>query len=224
MWRGKWNLWVGMTMFAALSAGCCQPEKDQIAALTRDKATLTAQNSDLVQRQAASDAREKDLITRLGDKDAEISHMSTEITILRSRPAGPDANAGRGKTAPGWKPVPFGDMVTVGSDLLFDSGKAALKTGGKAALDKIVADIKSHYNGKVVRVLGHTDKDPIKKSPWDDNWELSANRALTVARYLRDHGVSAQLIEPVAMGEFHPEPGATGKARNRRVEIYVEKK
>jgi chemotaxis protein MotB len=120
-------------------------------------------------------------------------------------------------------------MVTVGADILFSSGKADLTSGGRAALDKIVGDLKSHYAGMTVRVYGHTDTEPIRKSKklWQDNLDLSANRAMAVARYLVSKGISAKNVEVVAMGENHPvadNATAAGKAKNRRVEIVVLKK
>ena len=84
--------------------------------------------------------------------------------------------------------------------------------------------MKEKYSGKNVDVVGHTDSDPIKKSSWKDNWELSAQRALSVARYMADHGVSDKQLEASGCGEFRPiaaNSSAAGKAKNRRVEIVV---
>jgi len=114
--------------------------------------------------------------------------------------------------------------VTLPNALLFDSGKETLKSATIAELDHIRSVLRQKYSDKQVDVVGHTDTDPIKKSKWKDNWELSAQRALTVARYLINRGISENKIRAVGCGESRPiEPNTTaaGKAKNRRVEIVV---
>ena len=109
--------------------------------------------------------------------------------------------------------------VTLESNVLFDAGKVDLKSESKSRLDRIASILRNKYAGKRVSVVGHTDTDPINKSKWKDNWELSTQRSLAVTRYLIKRGVSAEQVEAVGRGEFHP-VGAS-KAGNRRVEIEV---
>jgi chemotaxis protein MotB len=75
--------------------------------------------------------------------------------------------------------------------------------------------------------VGHTDSDPIRKSKWKDNWELSAQRALSVVRYLIAKGIDKEKIRAVGCGATKPVASnstRSGKARNRRVEIVVHMK
>ena len=114
--------------------------------------------------------------------------------------------------------------VTLPNEILFDSGKATLKKATSAELDHILSVLKAKYAGKEIDVVGHTDTDPIKKSKWKDNWELSAQRALTVTRYLIDRGIAEDMARAVGCGESRPiaeNSTASGKAKNRRVEIVV---
>ena len=114
--------------------------------------------------------------------------------------------------------------VTLPNTILFDSGKATLRNATSKELDHILAVLKDKWSGKQVDVVGHTDNDPIKKSPWKDNWELSAQRALSVARYLTDHGIPDKQVEASGCGPFRPiasNSTVEGKAKNRRVEIVV---
>jgi chemotaxis protein MotB len=115
--------------------------------------------------------------------------------------------------------------VTLPNAILFDSGKATLKKATSTELDHIRSVLRQDkYAGKQVDVVGHTDTDPIKKSKWKDNWELSAQRALTVARYLVQRGVAEGEIRAVGCGEGRPiasNANSSGKAKNRRVEIVV---
>ena len=104
--------------------------------------------------------------------------------------------------------------VTLSSSILFDSGQ----------LNNIYSVLRSKYSGKKIDVVGHTDTDPIKESNWKDNWELSAQRSLTVTRYLVSRGWPEKQIQAVACGESKPvvpNTSAANKAKNRRVEIVV---
>lgn len=117
--------------------------------------------------------------------------------------------------------------VTLESSLLFDSGKAILRRTTITELDHILSVLKSQYAGRPVDVVGHTDTDPIQKSNWKDNWELSAERSLSVVRYLIEHGMAKDKIRAVGCGESKPvasNSNASGKAKNRRVEIVVHMK
>jgi len=116
--------------------------------------------------------------------------------------------------------------VTLPNSILFGSGQASLKSATSRELDHIYSVLRDKYAGKQIDVVGHTDTDPIRKTKdkWKDNWELSAERALTVARYLIDKGIAEDKIRAVGCGESRPVASnatATGKAKNRRVEIVV---
>jgi chemotaxis protein MotB len=116
--------------------------------------------------------------------------------------------------------------VTLPNAILFDSGKAELKKATITELDHIRTVLQEKYPGKQIDVVGHTDTDPINKTKdlWKDNWELSAQRALAVTRYLIARGIDDKMIRAVGCGEARPvvsNATAVGKAKNRRVEIIV---
>lgn len=114
--------------------------------------------------------------------------------------------------------------VTLPNTILFDSGKATLKSTTSKELDQILSVVKAKYASKDIDVVGHTDTDPIQKSPWKDNLELSAQRALSVARYLTAHGIADKQVRAAGCGSARPiasNATAAGKAKNRRVEIVV---
>jgi chemotaxis protein MotB len=117
--------------------------------------------------------------------------------------------------------------VTLDNTLLFSSGKATLKKTTIGELDHIRSVIKERYASMPIDIVGHTDTDPIKKSKWKDNWELSAQRSLSVLRYMESKGMSSDMIRAVAAGSSRPVASnstASGKSRNRRVEIVVRTK
>jgi len=117
-----------------------------------------------------------------------------------------------------------GLIITMANDILFDSGKAKLKTNAKPVLDKIIAVLNDTVPNRDVGVEGHTDSVPIRHSGWKSNWELSSARATNVLHYLIEKGVAPQRLSAIGYGEFKPidtNDTKAGRAKNRRVEIII---
>lgn len=116
-------------------------------------------------------------------------------------------------------------VYTVPSEITFASGKAELSSGGKKALAAVAQRLNKDYAGYEYWVEGHTDSDPIKKSKFASNRELSLERAMAVLTYfVDDAGVKDGQCVVAGWGEYRPVANgssSTDKARNRRVEIIV---
>jgi chemotaxis protein MotB len=116
--------------------------------------------------------------------------------------------------------------VNMVDSILFDSGKAEVKKGGREILGKVISILKD-VNDKSIRIEGHTDDVPISRAlakRYPTNWELSAARAINVARHLQDQGIDPGQLSAVAYGEWKPiatNDTAEGKAKNRRIEIIL---
>lgn len=109
-------------------------------------------------------------------------------------------------------------VVAVAGDVLFAPGKASLKASAKATLDQVAQVLNSRYSGRMIRIAGHTDSDPIKKSKWKTNERLSAERALAVESFLVKKGVDSDRMYSAAFGPSQPKGS---KRDSRRVEIVV---
>ena len=71
-------------------------------------------------------------------------------------------------------------LVKLPDGILFDSGKADLKAGGKTTL-KELAHALAGITGRKFQVAGHTDDKPVSRhSKFHDNWALSTARAVEV--------------------------------------------
>ncbi|MDD5711838.1 MAG: OmpA family protein, partial [Smithellaceae bacterium] len=119
--------------------------------------------------------------------------------------------------------------LNVVEEILFDSGKAEVKTEGLAVLQKVVGVLKN-VKDEMIRVEGHTDNVKIgggllKKYP--TNWELSAARAINVTKYLQKEGIDPTFLSATGYGEYKPvADNATpeGRAKNRRIAIVLQPK
>jgi len=110
--------------------------------------------------------------------------------------------------------------------ILFDSGRADIKPEGRKVLQK-VAEVIGQVEDKAIRVEGHTDNVKVGGAltrAFPSNWELSAARAINVARYLQRLGVDPALLSAAAYGEHRPvseNDTAEGRTKNRRIEIVL---
>ena len=111
--------------------------------------------------------------------------------------------------------------IVVESGLLYASGKADLTPAGMKVLDKVAKVLNSRFPTQMIRVEGHTDTDPIRKTKnlYKSNWDLGAKRACEVVEHLQAKGVSPQRIYAASFGQYDPISGQ--KSKNRRVEIVV---
>lgn len=109
-------------------------------------------------------------------------------------------------------------VVEVAGDVLFDSGSATLKSTSRQTLDRIAQTINARYSNNLVRVEGHTDSDPIRKSKWESNEALSYARAAAVQQHLISRGVPTSRLQVAAFGSSRPK---STKQASRRVEIVV---
>jgi len=123
-----------------------------------------------------------------------------------------------------------GDRFVFQSEVLFDAGSADLTAAGKPALDKLADAIKELETeippdiNWVLRVDGHTDKRPISTPEFPSNWELSAARAISVAKYLIADGVDPKKLVPAGFGDNRPLDTADtpqAYAKNRRIEFRL---
>jgi chemotaxis protein MotB len=110
--------------------------------------------------------------------------------------------------------------------ILFDSGKAEIKPEGLVVLGKVIEILKS-VTDKSIRIEGHTDAMPISGTlvqRYPTNWELSAARAINVARYLQKQAINPATLSAAGFAEFKPvadNATAEGRAKNRRIEIVL---
>ena len=108
----------------------------------------------------------------------------------------------------------------VDNSVTFDSGSTTLKDSSHRVLRNVANVMKERFAGRRFFIEGHTDSDPIVKSKWRDNMQLSMERADAVRRYLVQQGVPETAIAVVGYGQHEPREGGR-KERNRRVEIVV---
>ncbi len=112
--------------------------------------------------------------------------------------------------------------------LLFDVGSAEIREEGREALDKL-AGYFMEQKGKVIRIEGHTDNQPIRGAlarRYPTNWELSSARAISVVRYLQSKGVPPERLSATGYSYYRGESSnetPKGRARNRRIAILMSR-
>ena len=113
-------------------------------------------------------------------------------------------------------------QVSMGSEILFDTGRFDLKPAATTALESLLK-LLARYPQAPVLIEGHTDAVGTAES----NQLLSDRRAAAVKQWLVGRGVAGNLITTRGRGETAPlasNDTAEGRQQNRRVEIRIQKK
>jgi chemotaxis protein MotB len=123
-----------------------------------------------------------------------------------------------------------GDRFVFQSEVLFAPGSAELSAGAKQALDPVIAALRQIAAQIpsdipwILRVDGHTDRQPIHTAQFPSNWELSNARALSVVRFAIAHGIPADRLAAAGFSDAQPlDPSDSPDAyrRNRRIELRL---
>ncbi len=116
--------------------------------------------------------------------------------------------------------------IGISGSVLFALNSDELQPEGRQLLKSLAAPLSAYLGTRdeILMVSGFTDDRPVRDSnrKFADNWELSAQRALTVTRAMIEEGVPAASIFAAAFGPEQPvasNADAEGRARNRRVEM-----
>jgi flagellar motor protein MotB len=152
--------------------------------------------------------------------DEEVKQRQAETQrreALEQALAGPLA-AGRVTLVNGRIGISGNVLFPLNSDQLQPEGRDVLKSLAKPLSDYL------RSRDEILMVSGFTDDQQVRggNRRFADNWELSAERALTVTRALVDEGVAPGSIFAAAFGAEQPvasNADADGRAKNRRVEI-----
>ncbi|HWP10614.1 MAG TPA: OmpA family protein [Ramlibacter sp.] len=109
--------------------------------------------------------------------------------------------------------------LNIPSDVSFDTGRADIKPNLRPILDQFASGLSSQPNSDI-RIIGHTDNTGSDAV----NDPLSVQRAQAARQYLAARGVDPNRIATAGRGEREPiadNSTEAGRARNRRVEIYL---
>jgi chemotaxis protein MotB len=211
-----------MTLSVVMVLGGCTNWQKKYKGMNVEHQNLKGLYENCVSSLDAS-AREK---AQMGSELVSSQQTIEELQMMISkRNISPAEAAGFGKDMDvTFDPTAGTITVTLPNAILFSPGKASLKKASITELNHVLSVLQERYGDKTIDIVGHTDSDPIKKSKWQDNWQLSAERALSVLRYMNKKGIKGGRIVAVAAGEGRPVSSnstSSGKARNRRVEIVV---
>lgn len=116
--------------------------------------------------------------------------------------------------------------IGISGSVLFATNSAALQPEGRQLLTSLVEPLRAYLGAReeLLMVSGFTDDRNIVggKDRFEDNWELSAQRALTVTRTLIEEGMPSASVFAAAFGAQQPvasNADAKGRSQNRRVEM-----
>ncbi|MDB5838400.1 MAG: hypothetical protein JWQ23_352 [Herminiimonas sp.] len=114
--------------------------------------------------------------------------------------------------------------IGISGQVLFALNSDQLQPEGRQLLNSLVTPLRAYLTARdeLLMVSGFTDDKSIRGGPFFDNWELSAQRALTVTRTLVDEGMPSSMVFAAAFGAeqpVRPNTDDASRAQNRRVEM-----
>lgn len=116
--------------------------------------------------------------------------------------------------------------IRIRGSILFRLNSADLQPEGRSLLNALAQPLGYFLDQRdqILMISGFTDDLPIQQGNlhFNDNWELSAQRALTVTRALIDAGLDPESVFAAAFGDQQPvQPNIDdeSRAQNRRVEL-----
>ncbi len=116
-------------------------------------------------------------------------------------------------------------VFVLGERITFKQGEATLLESYQPIFVRIANFISSKHGYQVV-VSGHTDNKPISTAKFPSNLELSSARAITVAKFLIENGVTQHRVSIQGFSEYRPlfeNTSSENRQKNRRVEIALIK-
>lgn len=166
------------------------------------------------QRQAAAELKREAERSRqqLLDEKRVADERATQLAADMQRLQSEMADLKAQQTERGW-------VLTLRNDLLFDSGKAALKPGGDKAVENL-AQLMKRQPEREITIEGFTDSTGSEEL----NRRLSEQRAQAVKQALVARGIEAQRIDARGYGPAFPiasNDTPTGRQLNRRVEVVI---
>ena len=232
---------LSLLVVAVLMAGGCSTDK-QLQRMEARNMELDQRNRELARELADREMQgaghdatlgEKDRL--LAAKDNEIGALNDSVQMLRDQlatgpaptsPLSPELQRAleqlqrSGSLISGVE----GPRVRLEGDVLFASGKAEIQAKAMSQLNALANVIQQQNEVFAVRVDGHTDSDPITRSKWADNWQLSCERARAVLKALVNAGVPEERMFLAGFGMQNPRvpnDSAGNKQQNRRVELLL---
>jgi flagellar motor protein MotB len=116
--------------------------------------------------------------------------------------------------------------IGISGKLLFELNSDQLEPEGRQLLKSLVLPLRTYLQlrGDMLMVSGFTDDQAVgsRNRQFQDNWELSAQRALTVTRTLIEEGMPSSMLFAAAFGQEQalvPNTNEPARAQNRRVEM-----
>jgi flagellar motor protein MotB len=116
--------------------------------------------------------------------------------------------------------------IGISGKLLFELNSDKLEPEGRQLLKSLVSPLRSYLQSReeILMVSGFTDDKAVgsRNRQFEDNWELSAQRALKVTRTLIEEGMPSSMLFAAAFGQEQPLVANTSdkaRAQNRRVEM-----
>lgn len=195
--------------------------------MEEDNKELSAQKDQLTEKVGMVESKLKSNEDKMSSMNKSVEDKQAQINVLRDEIQGAFADVEKAVSESGQRITELEDMLYLDLEdpINFSTGSANLNKEDNQTLEELADMLKKAPNMSLI-IEGHTDDRPINNAKYQDNWDLSVARSVSIVRKLIAMGVNPKQLTAAGKGEFQPtvmdDPTSKEtRAANRRTEVII---
>lgn len=211
---------------ASLANSLSNLEK-KVEMLESDKNALAAEKDELSKKVGMVESQLQSTEEKVAAVNKSVEDKQAQINMLRDEITSAFSDVEKAVSESGQRITELEDMLYLDLEnpINFATGSARLNSEDNQTLEEMAEMLKKSPNLSLI-IEGHTDDRPINTAKYQDNWDLSVARSVSIVRKLIALGVNPKQLTAAGKGEYHPkvtdDPTSTEtRAANRRTEVIL---
>ena len=211
---------------ASLANSLSNLEK-KVEMLESDKNALAAEKDELTKKVGMVESQLQSNEEKIAAVNKSVEDKQSQINMLRDEITNAFSDVEKAVSESGQRITELEDMLYLDLEnpINFSTGSARLNSEDNQTLEEMAEMLKKSPNLSLI-IEGHTDDRPINTAKYQDNWDLSVARSVSIVRKLIALGVDPKQLTAAGKGEYHPkvtdDPTSTEtRAANRRTEVIM---
>lgn len=211
---------------ASLANSLSNLEK-KVEMLEADKNALAAEKDELTKKVGMVESQLNSTTEKIAAVNKSVEDKQSQINMLRDEITNAFSDVEKAVSESGQRITELEDMLYLDLEdpINFATGSASLNSEDNKTLEEMAAMLKKSPNLSLI-IEGHTDDRPINTAKYQDNWDLSVARSVSIVRKLIALGVNPKQLTAAGKGEYHPkvtdDPTSVGtRSANRRTEVIL---
>ncbi len=211
---------------ATLAASLANLE-EKVDMLEADKNALVTEKDELTKKVGMVESQMKTTEAQVAAVNKSVEEKQAQINMLRDEITNAFSDVEKAVSESGQRITELEDMLYLDLEnpINFATGSASLNREDNATLEQLADMLKKSPNMSLI-IEGHADDRPINTARYQDNWDLSVARSVSIVRKLITMGVNPKQLTAAGKGEYHPKvtddpTSVATRSANRRTEVII---